>query len=88
MTKPEGAVKYDEATMTLISGIGYCYRSPDAAMRQSRRSTTNPGVTALDVAGESVYLANGDCWIDDAGRQGRHLYGRGGRYINLVPVED
>ena len=84
--KTQGTVEYEAQYNYLLSGRTYCYRSADAALRQSRRCTTNPGVTALVSGSEDVYLADGDCWIDDAGRQGQHHYGRGGRYINLVKV--
>jgi hypothetical protein len=68
---------------TVIRGQSYCYRSHTAALAESRRSTVRPDVTVLDVAGETVYLACGDDWIDDRGRQGTHHYGRRGRYVNL-----
>jgi hypothetical protein len=81
----EGIVRYEPQYMTVVGGRSYCYRNPDSAMRQSRRSTTNPGVTTFDDGtGGSLYLANGDCWIDCSGRQGQHHYGRLGRYIKLV----
>ncbi len=72
----------------LISGGSCLFRSADEAMKASRQCTTNPGVMEFERTGrDSLFAACGDWWIDSAGNQGRHLYGRrlGGklRYLSV-----
>jgi hypothetical protein len=81
--KREGTVEIDEQSY-ILSGHTYCFRSREAALRESRRSTTNPDVTILHRGDDIYYLAEGDEWINDKGQRGCHRYGIGGRYINLV----
>lgn len=68
----------------ILSGHSYCFRDPQAAERQSRRVTTNPGIETLEHDGRWYYLALGDDYITDSGERGTHYYGRGGAYVQYV----
>ena len=72
---------------TVLRGARHCYRSYTAALRASRTATTRPDVLTLEHAGETVYLAAGDCWIGRDGERGQHLYGRRGAYVTLIEAE-
>lgn len=72
----------------VVSGRSLLFRSADAALRASRTVTTQPGVTSFDGgAGEDLFAANGDWWIDNAGRRGQHLYGRRGVMLEVARVD-
>ena len=66
------------------AGVEHCYRDHDRALRRSAGVTVRPEVWTLDYAGEPVWLAFGDWWIDSEGRRGRHVYGKWGRYVTVI----
>ena len=70
----------------VLSGVSYLFRSHAAALKESRHVTANPRVAYFRSGAREWYAACGECWIDNEGRRGQYLYGRGGELLDLVEV--
>ena len=70
----------------ILKGKSYLFKDYDAAMRQSKRVTTNPKILTLQSSNysEQYYLACGEHWIANDGSRGQYFYGRGGRLVELI----